>query len=65
MSAYRAGGNKEDNKKTYLHMRKMYQQPATTVAEVVMTTQILTGSAVVGVNAEREGYGTGIEDSWN
>ena len=52
-------------------MRKMYQEPATEIAEVQMEKQILAGSpsggpaGAPGVNARRTGYGSGIDDTWD
>jgi len=45
-------------------MRKNYCQPATTIAEVIMVSQILAGSgggpaSAPGVKANRTGYGEG------
>ena len=48
-------------------MRKNYCQPATTIAEVIMVSQILAGSGgsdpapapASGVNATRTAYGNG------
>ena len=44
-------------------MRKNYCQPATTIAEVIMVSQILAGSGggdpAPGVKANRTGYGEG------
>lgn len=45
-------------------MKKSYFQPATTVVEVVMESQILAGSgggpaSAPGVKANRTGYGDG------
>ena len=51
-------------------MRKNYCQPATTIAEVIMVSQILAGSGdpapapAPGVNATRQTYANGGSKVW-
>jgi len=48
-------------------MKSFYSQPVTSVTEVKMECQLLAGSPVgnPGVNASREGYGTGSSEIWD
>ena len=61
--------NNNINQKTNT-MKSFYKQPVTAVAEWKMENQLLAGSpagpaGAPGVNASREGYGTGSSEIWD